>query len=262
MGAVHHDAGEEGAEGKGDAKQLDGAKSDAQGTGEDGQGEQLAGAGGGGAGQQPGDEASPADDHQGDEGSHLGQGQADIRHHLGRGQCLAPLLQVGEDGEQYQGQHHHQILHDEPADGDASLVGVELAATLQGAQQHHGTGGGEGQAKHQAGGHGPVEQLGEAKAEQGRKGYLNDGSRDGDVFHRQQVFHGKVQADTKHQQDDADFGQLGGEPQIGDIARRKGAAYHAGREVAHHGGDAQAACQHAEEVGQHEAAYQGGDKGE
>ena len=80
---------------------------------------------------------------------------------------------------------------------------------------------------------------------------------DGDVFHRQQVFHGKVQADTKHQQDDADFGQLGGEPQIGDIARRKGAAYHASREVAHHGGDAQAACQHAEEVGQHEAAYQG-----
>ena len=105
----------------------------------------------------------------------------------------------------------------------------------RGAQQHHGTGGGEGQAKHQAGGHGPVEQLGEAKAEQGRKGYLDDGSRDGDVFHRQQVFHGKVQADTKHQQDDADFGQLGGEPQVGDIARRKGAAYHAGREVAHHG---------------------------
>ncbi|MNN81419.1 hypothetical protein D3C81_1982440 [compost metagenome] len=71
-----------------------------------------------------------------------------------------------------------------------------------------------------------------------------------------------MQADAKHQQDDADLRQLGGESQIGHIAGGEGAADDACRQVAHHGGDAQALGQHAKQIGEHQAAYQSRDQGE
>ncbi|MNT27402.1 hypothetical protein D3C72_1630300 [compost metagenome] len=181
---------------------------------------------------------------------------------MDEGQALIPLLQVGEYGKQHQRQYHHQIFDDEPADGDAALVGIDLAAVLQRPQQHHSTGGGERQSEYHPGGDAPVEQLGEAEAEQGRQGDLYYGARDGDVFDGEQILQGEVQAHPEHQQDDAYLRQLGGQLQIGHIAGSKGTAHDPGRQITHHGGDPQALGQHAEEIGQHEAANQGCDKGE
>ncbi|MNH10224.1 hypothetical protein D3C79_696960 [compost metagenome] len=181
---------------------------------------------------------------------------------MGEGQALIPLLQVGEYGEQHQRQHHHQILDDKPADGDTPLLGIDLTPVLQRPQQHYGTGGGERQAEHDPGGDAPAEQLGEAEAEQGRQGYLDDGTRDGDVFDREQILQGEVQAHPEHQQDDADLRELGGQLQVGHIAGSKGTAHDSCRQITHHGGDPQALGQHAEDIGQHEAANQGCDKGE
>ncbi|MNX87635.1 hypothetical protein D3C86_1195670 [compost metagenome] len=262
VGAVHHYPGEEGAEGEGDPEQLDRPEGDTQGAGEHGQGKEFARAGGGGAGQHPGDEAAAPYGHQCDEGGHLGQGEAQIPEHMGQGQGLASSLQVRQYGEQHQGQHHHQILDDEPADGDAPLLGIQLPPALQRPQQHHCAGGGECQPEHQAGGDAPAEQLGETEPEQGRQGDLHYGARDGDVFDREQILQGEVQADAKHQQNDADLRQFGGESQIGHIAGGEWAAHDPGRQITHHGGDAQALSQHAKEIGEHEAANQGCDKGE
>ena len=144
--------------GKGDAKQLDGAKSDAKGTGEDGQGEQLAGAGGGGAGQQPGDEASPADDHQGDEGRLHCQVRPISRHHLGRGRCLAPWRLARMGSITRPAPSWRSSTMSQPMAMRPSLV--SSWPRLSRARSSTTVLAVEGQAKHQAGGHGPVEQLG------------------------------------------------------------------------------------------------------
>ncbi len=38
-----------------------------------------------------------------------------------------------------------------------------------------------------------------------------------------------MKADPEHQQDDAKFGEIGGDPLVGDIARRERADEHAGQ---------------------------------
>ena len=261
LGAVHDDAGEEGAEREGDAEQLDRAEGDAKGAGQYRQGEQLARAGAGGVGQQPGDEAAAHHHHQRHEQAHLAEGPAQIQRYALPAHGLLAEPDVGDDGQHHQRQHHHQILDDEPADGDAPLQGLQILAALQRPQQHHGTGGGESEAEHQAGDRIPPQQRGEPHAEQGGDRDLGDGAWDGDPLYRHQIAKGEVKPHPEHQQDHPQLCQLGHQLHVGHVPRGEGARDDAGRQIAHHGGDLEALGQHAEDVGQHEAADQGGNQG-
>ena len=63
---------------------------------------------------------------------------------------------MGEDWQQDDRQHHHQILDDKPANGQPAFVAVEQAALFEDAKQHHGAGHGEGETEQDAGAGRPV----------------------------------------------------------------------------------------------------------
>ena len=95
---------------------------------------------------------------------------------IGRG-----AMGIREGGQQHQRQHHGQVFHDQPADGDVSALGFDEAALLQGPQQNHRTGHREGKAEDDAAADTPPHQPGETHAEKRSTGDLNDGAwnRDG-----------------------------------------------------------------------------------
>jgi hypothetical protein len=66
-------AGEEGAEGEGDAEDLRGGEGDAEGGDHHAEGEQLAGAAAGDAAQRPGQRPAAEQEDAGDKGDQLGQ---------------------------------------------------------------------------------------------------------------------------------------------------------------------------------------------
>lgn len=67
-----------------------------------------------------------------------------------------------------------RVFHNQPADGDLPALAVNQLSFLQRAQQHYGTGGGEAQAKDDAGHQRPAEGGGERHTQQRRHGYLGD----------------------------------------------------------------------------------------
>ena len=156
--AQHH-AGEEGAERERHAEQLGRAKGDPERQRQHGQREQLARARARGLGEQPGHRPAADDQHQRHEQADLAQSQRQ-----GEEQMLLPAAAMrggtvgaaaeqrpGQRRQQDQGQHHGQILDDQPADGDPAIAAVELAPLLQGPQEHDGAGDRQGKAQHQAG---------------------------------------------------------------------------------------------------------------
>lgn len=207
FGLVQHHAGEESAQREGDVEQLHRAVGDAERQRQYRQGEQLARAGAGGFGQDPRHQAAADHDHQRDKGDDLTDGQCQLHQQLAAAGVVV-AQHVAEGRQQYQRQHHRQIFDDQPADGDLPALAVDQLPLLQRAQQHHGAGGGEAQAEHQAGDQIPAEQLGQPHAEQGGDGYLRYGAGNGDRFYCEEVFQREVQANTEHQQDNADFRQF------------------------------------------------------
>ena len=124
----------------------------------------------------------------------------------------APLRMPASAGQQHQGEDHHEVLDDQPADRDAAALGLDQPPLLQGAQQHHRTRHRQRQAEHEAGADRPAEDIGKAHAQHRGTGDLGDGAGNRDGAHRQQVLEREVQADAEHQQNDADLGQIVGEP--------------------------------------------------
>ena len=176
------------------------------------------------------------------------------------GGALAPC-DFGDGGDQHQGQHHREVLDDQPADGDAAVLGLQQAALLQGAQQHHGARHRQRQAEDETGHEVPAQQRGKAHAHGGRDRDLHHRAGHGDGLHRQQVLEREMQADAEHQQDHADFRQLGGERLVGDEARRERPHRDTRQQIADQGRNPQAMRKRAEHESQHEAGDDGGDEG-
>ncbi len=86
------------------------------------------------------------------------------------------------------------------------------------------------------------------------------GAGNSDARDRRQVLQREVQADAEHQQDDADLGQLAGQGNVGDEARRERPDHDACQQVADQRLDAQAVGDQAEDIGQHEARGDGGNE--
>ena len=177
-----------------------------------------------------------------------------------RGILQAAVQERHERRQQHQRQHHDEVFDDQPADGDAPALGVDDAALLQRAQQHHGARHRQRETEGDAGAERPAEPVAEPDAEHRRHGDLHDGAGDGDQPHRPQVLEREVQPDAEHQQDDADLGQLAGQRLVGDEAGRVGAERHAGQQVADERGYADALGDGAEDEGEAEPHDDGGDE--
>ena len=138
------------------------------------------------------------------------------RHRRARARAVQ---RVGDGRDQDQRQHHGEILDDQPADRDPALLGLDQAALLQRAQQHHGARDRQRQAEDDARHPGPAEEQAQPHAQQRRDADLHQGAGHRDRLDREQILQREMQADAEHQQDDADLGELVGEVLIGDEAR-------------------------------------------
>ncbi len=256
-------AGEEGAERERHVEQRAGAEGDAERDREHGQAEQLARARVRHAVQHPGNDPLADHQHDRDEGRHL----AERRAATGSASAPAPAPRScpcrmpGQRRQQHQRQDHHEVLDDQPADGDAAALGLDQPPLLQRAQQHDRAGHRQREAEHEA-----------------RPRSTSRAARPGPCraavataicaiapgmamrAHRQQVLEREMQADAEHQQDDADLGQLVGEALVGDEARREGPDQHAGQQIADQRRDAQAVGERAEDEGQHQPHDDGRDQ--
>jgi hypothetical protein len=158
IGLGEHHAREEGPEGERNPEQFRRAEGDPQRHRQDGEGEKLPRAGTRRLIEQPGYEAASANQHQAREDRDFGEGQKDgeqqaagivradeVPDEVGervdcavRGPSRLAPEGGGKGWQDDEREHHRQIFDDEPAHGDAPIVGVEQTALLQGSQQDHG----------------------------------------------------------------------------------------------------------------------------
>ena len=139
--------------------------------------------------------------------------------------------------------------------------GLQHAAFLQRAQQHHGAGDRQRQSRTP----GPARRSSpnsraSAPAEQRGDRHLHQRAGHGDAAHRQQVARREMQADAEHQQDHADLGQLAGQCQVGDEARRVRPDQHAGEQVADQRRQPQLARDHPQQQCRGQGGNQRGDQ--
>ena len=163
-------------------------------------------------------------------------------------------------GKQDEHQHHGDVLHDQPADGDPPALGLEQPPLLQHAQHHHGARDRERDAENETGSKRPAEPPADAHAERHGDQSLRHRARNGDGAHRQQVLGREVQADAEHQENDADLGELIGDILVGDEARRERPDEDAGDEIADERRQLEAVRDDAEAEGEHEAERDGGNE--
>ncbi len=258
------DTGEEGAERERYAEDLRRAVGDPQCQREDREREELARAGSRHPCQYPRHDLRSEQDGNRAEGRHLGQrdGKLQQYRHVGvsvAADRLAPE-HLGESRQQHQGQHHGQVLDDQPADRDASVDAVDQVALLESLEHHDRAGDRQAEAEHQAGAVAPAPQPGEAEPQERSHHDLADRAGDGDAAHCQQVGRREVQPNAKHQQDDTDLGQLARQPTVGDEARRIGSDQHAGEQIADQRRQSQPVGGIAEPEGEDEAGGDGGDQ--
>ena len=218
-------------------KTADETIGDAQGDGQHGQREQLARALAGDLVEQPGHDPGAGHEHQRREDRRLAEGQGELaerseaRSRRGR----RPSRRASGAMRRQQDEHddREQVLDDEPADRDAALGRVEVAAVHERPEQDHGAGDRDGQAEDEPATDAPAEGQPETRRRASvatRIWPMAPG--DGDGPHGQQVADREVDADPEHQQDHAELGQLGGDGLVGDEARRERADEHARGDVA------------------------------
>jgi hypothetical protein len=202
--------------------------------------------------QDPRNDAASDQQHQREKRGDLSDGERD--RHQDRLQVGAILQAAFQDRRQRRQHHQHQdrrqILDDEPADGDAAAFGIEQAPLLHRAQQHHRGGNRERQTEHQTGGNAPTQRHAQGHAKDRRDGYLRHRAGQRDGLHRHQILEREMQADTEHQQDDADFSQFVGKADVGDKAGSGRTDHHAGEQIADQRRDAEALSDRAEHKGQ------------
>ena len=133
LGAAHDHPGQERPEGHRDAEELDRADGDAQGDDEHCQREEFAGPRCRRPFEEPGDEAVAEEEGQGHHHGDLDQGYDHREGH-------APGFDAGgEDGrEEHEHEDREEVLDDEPADGDVTGRGLQVATVGEHPHQDHG----------------------------------------------------------------------------------------------------------------------------
>ena len=171
LGFVKHHAGKEGAEGKRDIKQLHGAEGDAQ---------RRASTDRVNSSREPvaalrdmihGTSRRPTSIIMAIKATTLPMVIPRSRAGTRSRRCLSPPYRQSPAAGPASGPS--PVFHNQPADGDLPALAVNQLSFLQRAQ-HYGTGGGEAQAKDDAGHQRPAEGGGERHTQQRRHGYLGD----------------------------------------------------------------------------------------
>ena len=157
-----------------------------------------------------------------------------------------------ERRQEHQHQHHGEVLHDQPADGDFAAFGLEQASLLEHAEHNDGARDRKCDAENQSSAMAPTLPPGERHAERDSNQRLDQSARDGDGADRQEIIQRKVQADAEHQEDDADFRQLIGDVLVGDKARGERTDGDPGEEIADQRRQAQALHGKPQGEGKHE----------
>ena len=262
FGLAQHHAGEEGAQRERHAEQFGGSVGDADGGGDHAEGKQFARTGARHLPQNPREQLAAHHQHEDDETGYLPQ-----RHGQGLPQAGGLGIRrdlatehTGERRQQHQHQYRDEIFHHQPADGDAAIERVEDAPFFQRAQQHHGTGHGQGQAKDQSATEGPAPPVGQAHAHRRGDADLQDGAGQRNLAHVPQIVDGKVQADTKHHQHHPDLRQLPGYFRIRHKTGRGRSDDDAGGQIADQCRQFQARGDEAEDEAEPEGGGDGGDQ--
>jgi hypothetical protein len=246
---------------KGDAEQFGGAEGDADGRRNDGQGEQFPRTGAGHLPEQPGNDLAADDQHQGDEGADFEQGLGDghpDRAIASAAPALPPSMPASGGSMTSTSTVARSSTTSQPT-AMRPFIAVEHAVRLQRLEQHHGAGAGQRQAEEQAMPPFPSPPPAHRHAEHGGDAHLDHGAGYGNALDGKQVTDGKMQADAEHQQHDADFGKLRGDPHVGDEAGGRRPDQDAGDQVADQRRQLQALGDQAEHQRNAEAGGQGRD---
>jgi hypothetical protein len=108
------------------------------------------------------------------------------------------------------------------------------------ADEHYRAGDRQRDPEHDAARRTPAEHLNQHRPQHRRHHALRHSAGDRDPAHREQFLDVELQAHAKHQQDDADLGQLLGQVRIGDEPGRIGTHGHASEQISDDGGEAEA----------------------
>ena len=131
--------------------------------------------------QHGGNDPPTDEQHQAREKRQLAEGEAQTLgqdHHVD----VAAFQHGGDGRQQHQHQHHLQVLHHQPADGDLAASGFHQPAVLQGAHHHHGGGDRKTETEHQPLRQRPAQQHAGADAQRGDGRHLQGRARDDDAF--------------------------------------------------------------------------------
>ena len=209
----------------------------------------------------------PRADHenQGDEGGDLGdrerQRDAYAVPENGWGKLgRMTFRRSGQRRQQHEHQHHREVLDDEPADRDAAVNLVERVALLQNPQQHNSARHGETETEQQAGNQAPAPEDRHCGACRHRGRDLRERAGHGYRVDLEKILDREVQTDPKHEQYDPDLGELSGETDVGDEARREGADGDAGQQVADQWRQVQPTGYESKAEGKDQAHHDGGDE--
>jgi len=257
--------GEERAERKGYVEELRRAVGNAQRDREHGQPKQLLRTRMGDVMEEPGDHPAPDHEHDRHEGRHLAEGDGKRPQQFfgahGHGHTVGLIAQeAGHGRQQDEGEHHRQILDNQPADGDAPALGLDQPAFLKRAEEHDRTGDRKRQTEDETRPHRPAHQPRHAEPEEGRDGDLRDRPRNGDRLDRQKVLQREVQPHAEHQKNDADFGQLRRQREIRHESRGRRSDNDAGQEIPDQRRDSQPIRNRPEHEGKDQADDDGGDE--
>jgi len=176
------------------------------------------------------------------------------------GRGLHAVKQRRHARQQHQHQHHGDVLHDQPADGDPPALGLEQPPLLQHPEQHHGARHRQRDAENKAGARRPAEQPADPHGEWRGDQALRHRAGDGDGPDRQQILEREMQPYAEHQQDDADLGELIGNVLVGDKAGGEGPDDDPCHEIADQRRQFEAVGNNAEGEREHQTDRDGGNE--
>jgi hypothetical protein len=215
--------------------------------------------------EEPWHGSRPDQKNERHEQRHLADGESQrcgytAARELGGDATRIPTEGGRERRKQHESKHHHEVLDDQPPDGDTAVDRIERVALLQRAQQHDSARNRQRQPQHQAGADSPAPQKRERHAACRRDGDLRNGAGDRDGAHRQQVLDREMQAHAEHQENDTDFGELAREIGVPDKPRRERTKRYASEEIAHKRRQAQPMGHEAADKRQHQPHGDRGDE--
>ena len=209
---------------EGNAEQLIGQISRAQGQGDNGNDEQLARTQISDLGQHPGHQPRSGKQHDDGKQRGLQQGHADADNRV------AGLLHQNRHEHQYG--NRGQVLEDKPTDGHPPVRCGHQSVIGQAAQQHDRAGNRDRQTQYETGFERPAPKEADAHTGQRRQGRLGYCSRNGNLPHIPEVAQREMKSDAKHHEDDAHFRQLRSRVNVAHETRRKRADHQSGGDVA------------------------------